>query len=510
MTVKEPNTTIERVGGEQDEEAGVDFEQMRERVGFLLRAPRRRPKLAAAVFTVVAALGITIAVTMPRTYSAQARLSAQRNLVVPALTRTAPVPREAEEPTKNVANIILRRDNLVSLAKELDLAARFYATRSPALRFKDSLLGGPTTDAERLHMMVGTLEKRLMIGADDNSVTIGVEWSEPRMAYDIVSRIQENFMEARYDDEVSMITDAIAVLQEHAKAELDRLNAALDEYQKLLAEEGPKPVPGLPAAPRAAGAGAARVGWVAASRPAGAASAGRADPELLAALEEKHQQIQALESERQRELDNLKQQLTQAQLTLTPQHPAVQALQQQIEARSRPSPELIQLKSEERTLAAQAAQQAAVPTTVPSSPTTYLPGVPRGTSSSTPTPPLQLPTIPPVPDWDSDGRAKLAHSRLEAAIKSYDEVSGRIEAANIELDIARTAFKYRYAVVTPAEIPRGPKKPIGLLIGVASVLGAVLLAILSAAGADTMRGRILEPWQVRRSLKVEVLGELEG
>jgi uncharacterized protein involved in exopolysaccharide biosynthesis len=509
MTVHDPNTTIERPPAvEEDDEGGADLEQMRERVGFLLRAPRRRPKLAAAVFTVVAALGITAAATMPRTYSAEARLSAQRNLVVPALTRTAPVPREADEPTKNVANIIMRRDNLVSLAKELDLPARFFASRSPALRFKDSLLGAPPSDADKLHMMVGTLEKRLHVSADENSVTIGVEWSEPRMAYDIVSRVQENFLEARYDDEVAMITDAIAVLQEHAKTELDRLNAALDEYQKLLAEEGPKPtVPGVPAA--RAGAAARAGGWVSVARPAGSA-AGKVDPELLAALEEKRQQIQALESERQRELDNLKQQLTQAQLTLTPQHPAVQALQQQIEARSRPSPELIQLKSEERTLAAQAVQQA-TPTPAGSSATTYVPGIPRPAASGTAQAMPQPPSIPPLPgDWDTDGRAQLAHSRLEAEIRSYQDVSGRIEAANIELDIARTAFKYRYAVVTPAEVPHAPKKPIGLLIGVGSVLGAVLLAILSAAGADTMRGRILEPWQVRRSLKVEVLGELEG
>jgi hypothetical protein len=34
----------------------------------------------------------------------------------------------------------------------------------------------------------------------------------------------------------------------------------------------------------------------------------------------------------------------------------------------------------------------------------------------------------------------------------------RIDGANMELEIARTAFKYRYTVVTPAEVPHKPKK----------------------------------------------------
>ena len=42
-----------------------------------------------------------------------------------------------------------------------------------------------------------------------------------------------------------------------------------------------------------------------------------------------------------------------------------------------------------------------------------------------------------------------------------------------------------------------------------SVIGAALLALLMAAGADLGSGRILEEWQVRRQLKLEVLGEFD-
>jgi hypothetical protein len=306
-----------------------------------------------------------------------------------------------------------------------------------------------------------------------------------------------------------MITDAIAVLQGHQKMELDHLNEALDAYQKLLNEDGPKTT-GLtvtPTTPRASRG----VAWVGSFPRAAAASSAKVDPELTAALEEKRRQIRAIEEERQRELDYLKNQLTQAQLTLTPQHPMVQAIQQQIETLSRPPPELVQLKSEERTLAAQIAQQQAAAASASATPP---PGVPRPGPAPAPTGSTEsagnVPTLPTLPaDWDSDGRAKLAHSKLEAAIKGYQDVTGRIQAANVELDLARTSFKYRYAVVTPAEIPKAPKKPLGLMVGVGSVLGGLVLAILAAAVADLMRGRILESWQVRRSLKVDILGELD-
>jgi hypothetical protein len=41
------------------------------------------------------------------------------------------------------------------------------------------------------------------------------------------------------------------------------------------------------------------------------------------------------------------------------------------------------------------------------------------------------------------------------------------------------------------------------------VLGAILVALLSAATADWLTGRVLETWQVRRRLKLEVLGEFD-
>jgi hypothetical protein len=109
----------------------------------------------------------------------------------------------------------------------------------------------------------------------------------------------------------------------------------------------------------------------------------------------------------------------------------------------------------------------------------------------------------------ADPATALITARLADAVRSYQDIEGRIDAANTELDITRTAFKYRYTVLTPAEVPSKPKKPVAQVIGMAALPVAALLALLVGVLADLSKGRILETWQIRRKLKMEVLGELE-
>jgi uncharacterized protein involved in exopolysaccharide biosynthesis len=503
------NALADAIRQAQGEEAdGVDFQRLRERLGFVLRAPRRHPWLAAAVFVVFGALGVAAATTMPRTYEAEVKLLAQRNLVVPALTNpTRAWPQDVDSPTRNVSNLIMRHENLVALCADLDLTDRYYARRSPALRYKDKILGDASTQEDRTYVVVGMLEKRLSVRADDSTVTITIDWADARQAFDIASQVQHGFLEARYDDEVAMIGDAISVLQAHAKTEMEHLDVALAEYQKLLAEEGPRTAIVGPVVTMVRSIGGGTGGG--AARPSRATLTAAPDPSLAASLEDTRLQIRALEDERQRELAGLRQQLTQAELTLTAQHPSVIALQQQIEPRSQPSPELLQLRNEERSLVAQMAP----PPTSPASSTTPRAAYAAGSYAPAGAAPV-APSLPPIsallPAWQADGRAQLARSKLDAAIRSYQEVGDRLDAANVELDIARAAFKYRYTVVTPPEIPKKPKRPIVWIVGIGSVCAALLLAFLVAAAADVRRGRIVEVWQVRRKLGLDVLGELEA
>jgi hypothetical protein len=109
-----------------------------------------------------------------------------------------------------------------------------------------------------------------------------------------------------------------------------------------------------------------------------------------------------------------------------------------------------------------------------------------------------------------DGQLQLEQSKLDAAIRAYQDTMARIEAAKAELDVTSTAYKHRYVVVTPAMVPGRPKKPVVRNVAVGSLLGGMLLAVLLASGLDLASGHLFEAWQIRRQLKLEVLGEFDS
>ena len=83
---RDPHAGTEREVADDGESDGLDFEHLRELTGFILRSTRRRTKLASLTFVTVAAIGITIATTMPQTYSAQVKLLAQRSSTIRMLS----------------------------------------------------------------------------------------------------------------------------------------------------------------------------------------------------------------------------------------------------------------------------------------------------------------------------------------------------------------------------------------------------------------------------------------
>jgi hypothetical protein len=209
-------------------------------------------------------------------------------------------------------------------------------------------------------------------------------------------------------------------------------------------------------------------------------------------------------------MESVRQQLTQAQLSLTPMHPTVIALQQQLDAVSQTPPELAQLRSDERALMAQLVPPRLPPAPAVSGGAISMFGArPPSGLLATAAGDAGAPDSPMLFDPNRDGPLQLEQSKLGSAIKAYQDVMSRIDSAHVELDITRAAYKYKYTVVTPAELPKGPKKATAKMVAIGSVLAAVLLGFLLAAGIDLAKGSILESWQVRRRLKLEVLGELD-
>ena len=87
---------------------------------------------------------------------------------------------------------------------------------------------------------------------------------------------------------------------------------------------------------------------------------------------------------------------------------------------------------------------------------------------------------------------------MRSARFQYQQMVERVSAAQIDLDAARSAFKYRYHVVWPPEVPRKPVSPKAWKVFGLGSVASLLLALLVAAVPGLRSGRIEERWQVER------------
>lgn len=489
---------------EASEDGGDDTSPL-DWIRFARRAAGRRKKLSRSVFVLAAGLTVAAAVLWPRTYSTESRIVAERNAIMPALAdphRAVPV--DFEAPTKGAQDAILAHDNLENLVRQTNLAQRWTSSRPVVLRAKDTVVAffePPLTEADKQRALVAMLEKSLHVTVDNASITISADWADPQACYDIVTTVQKNYLDARHNVEVSVISEAIAILEQHANEERDNVAAALTEMQRLVADQQAQAA----AAPTATDAPAVR--FVPAPRndahPGATAASNASNAELLKQLDEKRKAIRNLEDARQRRLNELNGQLTDLRATLAAAHPAVMEVERKLEAARAEPPEVVALRSEERDLLARIAAANAVS------------AAPAGaTPRMVPLPQIAAPPLPreqhgvlPLPTTD-DTLVEAQRQKLQSATIKYQDLMDRIDAARIELETARAAFKYRYSVVVAPEVSKSAKKPsLPLVIGVGLLL-AILLAFAVPMGADLATGRVTESWQAERRLKLPVLGEV--
>jgi hypothetical protein len=456
----------------------LELEELRNVVGFAFRAIFRRRRLALAVFSVIAAGTLVAAVLLPRQYQAETKIMAQRNLVMPALGNPRrSVPTDSDAPTLLAREAILKRENLVAIIKQTNLTDRWESSRPLVLRVKDTLLRpfrGELTTEDKIEALVGLLDKRLGVGTAEGTVAIGVEWPDAELAYLIVETAQHNFLEERHAREVSIIAEAISILETHASGVRETIETTLEEIRA--ARPGKVVRTAAPAVPRPR----------------------KEDGEVMqlrTMLLAKRSLMTDLETFRNKRLAELYAALAEQKNTYGPEHPAIANTLHNIRALSEDSPQLTALKREEQDLLAELTKR----------------GVEDIPKASTDMPRVVLAPAPPLPEPkpDEDENVTYARSRLKIAVSKYEDLLERMDAARIELDTARAAFKYRYGILAPARIPKKPSRPrMPLLLG-GGLMAALAAAAAVAVLADALSGRMLETWQVERTLRLPVLGEVQ-
>jgi uncharacterized protein involved in exopolysaccharide biosynthesis len=458
-----------------DSQDEFDFAATKEMLVLILRAPLRRPRLAAVIFASVTLLATIAAVRARPTYEAQAAIVVQKNAMLPTFGEAAKnVPSNEIDPAVGVSEAVKGRQNLISLVQQTHLVDK---TKNPL-----------TSDEDQLQAAVKVLERKLTVTSDGATVTFVADWSDPQTAYDLVSAAVHNFLDSRTAAEVAIVSDAIDLLEEHAKSERNGIDVAMEEFLRL--KETWKTPTASSAAPRVAG-----------SSPQPGEAVGPAEQaEIARRLDEKKQQIKEMQEDRRRQLSELNAQMAGILGTLTPSHPTAIGLRRKIDAFSQEPPNLTALKNEERSLLNELAAITGPKDGAKGSAGTLGILSTRGTGAASVASKQDLEIVDPA--------SAMALSKLQSRIRKYEDFMDQISAAKLQLDLARNAFKYRYSVFKPAEMPTRPKYPIRLLVIVGGTFLAAFLAAVVAALLDLASGHFVEPWQVKRKLSLPLLGEV--
>lgn len=493
---------MNRVDDDPEGDSGALFErgQLQNYLVFVGGAVRRRKRLVAAVLSAIVALGVAALLALPKNYHVEAKLLAQRNQV---LTVRGDGP-DAVAPTRGAVEMVLGRDNLVALVQATDLVRHFREHRSPSQRATGAvlgLLGGAETEQDRIDVMVEMLEKRLVVWTNEGTVSIGIDWPDAKMASRLVGAAQQSFLERRYALEITALAESIAILGGHAERLTSDIDAAVAGVAKLRWERQPERAGEVPLAVPPAGGGPG-------ARPASVRVL-EARPELTRlrlTVEAKQRIIDDLEQARRHRLAEIQTRLVELRATYTENHPVVLDLQQSSVALSAQSPQVRALSQEVAALRAESLREDAA--TRSDAPTAAYPAAPALAFATPPQLPTEILRLDQDLREDRDPATVYARGQLRDAMDKYAALRAQVQVAQIDLETAQAAFKYRYSVLSPAKLPKRPTKPNVPLVLVATVLAAIFASILAAVVADLRGGRVLERWQLEKLLGRPILGEM--
>jgi len=437
----------------------------------------RRRAIAAVLLAVLGVAATLLAVNaMPRTYRVDVVVLVQGDYLFAPLTTGST---DKMTTTKGVAEVILRRANLISLVRQTKLVERWKATRDPLFRLKDALLAHfrpPPSDDELVESLAYLLEHRLVAMSDERTVTIEVSWRDPDSAYQLAAAALESFLESRQLAETSAITDTVSILEAHVAQAREQVQTAVAAAEL----SRPKTPRRSPATPASVNAPAVNV------KPGISVETLR----LKGLLEAKRRAIQDIEQLRSRRLAELQAQYEEQKAVFAESHPHLVNLRESMQALSQDSTQLAELRREAEELETLYAASGGDPTSD---------GDRRADNS--PTPPMILRELP-----TRDPREELDRQQLSNATNKYNALVDRLNSARLTLDTARGSFKYRYLVLRPPLFPVLAISPKTVPLVAGGVIASLLAGVVVALGLELRKGLIIQPWQVERLGGVRLIG----
>jgi uncharacterized protein involved in exopolysaccharide biosynthesis len=496
-------STSDEIAG--DEPRPVDFKLISHLLGYVAGSIGRHKRLVPSLCVVVFATSVSLMYLLPKTYHVEVKLLAHPNGALSVKGDNNP----NDAPTRTAVETVKQRDNLVALVRQTDLVHEWYNRRAPLLHLKDVVVQAlfkPGKEQDTIEWMADLLDKKLSVWtAGQDVIQIGIDWPDPTMALRLVEAAQQNYLEARHAAEITAIAEQISILQSHATSLRAEIDVAVEAVQKLLADRLARPA--------AAATASAAERTTPPPAMVGAPPARRSlepEPELArlkASIEAKQRAMSDLEEFRRRKLSELGASLAEKRAMYTDSHPTVIDLRQTIASLSAPSPEVLALSAEIERLKQEFDEKGAA-ARAESRPVPVI-GV-AGPGGAPPPLPDSIIRVEQGSAEDRDPAMMYALTQLRNAMSKYSNLRSQIEAAQIDLDTAEAAFKYRYSIMNPPVKPKEPSKPRPEPVTFASLLAGLVVAIFAAVAIDLDRGRFVEPWQIEYALDLPTLGDIDS
>lgn len=463
---------------------------------------KKRKWLLIGMTVLFGAISIAALRVLPKTYESELTIHAKKTQY---LSPERTVGRLNED-----ADVILhRREAIADMIKQTNLLEE-YKKRRPALyRLKDDLYAwavGPMSDKDLFVVLEYQLSDNLLVTTEGDTITINVNWRDPEIAYELALAAQDAFLKERQVQEISMLAEALAILEKHsskleseigdasasARSLVEKKNEQYNAEQTKKTEDAQKKQ------------GPATVAWSpAVDEPA---QANPSDVLELAELEKdiqtQQQSLNSLSNSSQQALSEIQTKLAQARAMYKEAHPVIADLKQQAEIAQQESPTISKLRNDLESLEA---RRDALAGKTPGGSAKSMRRV-RGSLKAN-----ILHDLEEVEEFSiDDPEVDYARQKISLAMRKYERLQLDVDSARLDLETAQAAFRHRYRVVTPAEIPNKATKPKPAMVIGGALLGGLALGILIALALELRRGLIHEAWQVETALGLPVVAHIES
>jgi uncharacterized protein involved in exopolysaccharide biosynthesis len=483
-----------------DEQSGTKTGgvQPLEVVRFVLVSARKHWVLALGLFLIIGVPGALVARVLPLEFGTRARILVVSKEGIRA--RVTGADGERNDELAAVQDKLLRLDSLRAIVRDMKLEESWSSRRPPLLALKDRLRGGMEnlSPEVRMRALMGTVASKVSVNADSYAgvITIDGRWYDPQTAYDLVQTVKNRFLQDRLRNDVQVFEEVIEILEQQKRDAGREVEQGLGRVEQA----GWRKAPGEAAATGIALSGSPSISGTRLVDTV--KEVGTPDPADVAKLEAVRRKIREVQDPWQRRLTELKLQLSDLNAHYGPKHPLVVNQENRIQEASAPPAGLDALMAEESQLGA-AVEDASRPReriVIRNLNVQAAGESPEKASSKSP----------------ADDRIRVENSatlsteqsKLIQAVNKYNALVDRIDKTRVELNIASTAFKYRFNVVEEPEVPTGPLKPkMPLFVMVGSLALGALVALLVGAIRELIGGKLVAPWQAK-SLGVPLLGEL--